>query len=192
MASSPATARVCVGTITGPHGVRGLIRVKPFTVDPAGITAYGPPTDEAGRRRFELTLMNAHKGQWIARIDGIADRTAAEALAGTRLYVERGRLPEPEEDAYYHADLLGLPARDPMGRPIGRVRALYDFGAGDVIELALDAGGTATLPFSRAAVPEVDLAAGHIVVVLETEDPKAEGTMPGEPAPAHRPAEAVR
>ena len=171
-----APSRVCVGTITAAHGVRGLVRVKPFTVDPAGITAYGPPTDEAGRRHFALTLLNPHKGQWIARVDGVADRTAAEALSGTRLYVERAHLPEPEDDTYYHADLLGLPAHDPAGRAIGRVRALYDFGAGDVIEVALDGGGSATLPFSRAAVPEIDLAAGHVVVVLDAaEQASADG-----------------
>ncbi|HEY8350949.1 MAG TPA: ribosome maturation factor RimM, partial [Sphingomonadales bacterium] len=107
-ASDPA--RVCVGLITGAHGVRGLVKVKPFTDDPAAVAAYGPLTDQSGRRRFALELLSFGKGQWLARVDGVSDRTAAEALRGTRLYVDRQALPEPDEDEFYHADLIGLRA----------------------------------------------------------------------------------
>lgn len=163
---------VCVGLIAGVHGVRGLVKVKPFTEDPDGVAAYGDPTDSTGRRRFRLELMSLHKGQWLARIDGVADRTAAEALKGTRLYVPRDRLPPPEdEDEFYHADLIGLRADTPDGHPFGTVLALYDFGAGDVVEVRLHdrvqsaAGRVVAVPFTRQAVPVIDLAGRRIVVV---------------------------
>jgi 16S rRNA processing protein RimM len=178
MSESPQTARVCVGVIAGVHGVRGLIKVKPFTEDPAAVVAYGPVTDEAGRRRFALELMSFAKGQWLARIDGVADRNAAEALRGARLYVERAALPAPEEDEFYHADLIGLRAELPDGTLFGRVKTVFDFGAGDVVEIGRPDGSGVMVPFTRAAVPVVDLPGGRIVV-----DPPA-GLM--EP-PDHRP-----
>lgn len=155
---------VCVGIITGAHGIQGLVRVKSFTADPAAVAAYGPLTDQTGRRRFALELVAEHKGQWLARLEGVADRTAAEALRGTRLYIDRALLPAPEEDEFYHADLIGLAAELPDGRSIGTVHALYDFGAGDVIEVALPNGATVMVPFTREAVPEVDIAGGRLVV----------------------------
>ncbi len=169
--------RICVGMITAAHGVRGLVRVKPFTADPAGVTAYGPVGDEPGRRRFALTLLNRHKDQWLARIDGVEDRNAAEALRGTGLFVDRSALPPPEdEDEFYHTDLIGLAAVSPDGGRLGRVRAVHDFGAGDLLELTTEAGAVVTVPFTRAVVPEIDIAAGRIVVVLpeDVEAPAAE------------------
>ncbi|MEQ8966285.1 MAG: ribosome maturation factor RimM [Azospirillaceae bacterium] len=166
-------ARVCVGAITGPHGVRGLVKIKAFTETPEGVTAYGPPGDEAGRRIFDITLQSRAKDQWIARVKGVEDRDAAEALAGTRLYVDRAALPPPEqEDTFYHADLIGLAAVAPDGRTLGTVRAVWDFGAGDVVEIAGD-GPPLLVPFTRAAVPEIDIPGGRLVV-----DPPA--TVAGE------------
>jgi len=161
-ASDPA--RVCVGLITGAHGVRGLVKVKPFTDDPAAVAAYGPLTDQSGRRRFALELLSFGKGQWLARVDGVSDRTAAEALRGTRLYVDRQALPEPDEDEFYHADLIGLRAELTDGATLGRVRAVHDFGAGDVVEIDRPGGGSVMVPFTRAVVPIVDIAGGRIVV----------------------------
>lgn len=177
-ASDPA--RVCVGLITGVHGVRGLVKVKPFTDDPAAVAAYGPVTDQSGRRRFALELLSFGKGQWLARVDGVSDRTAAEALRGTRLYVDRQALPEPDEDEFYHADLIGLRAELTDGSTLGRVRAVHDFGAGDVVEIDRPGGGSVMVPFTRAVVPVVDIAGGRIVVdppvglLDEPEDPPPE------------------
>jgi len=177
-AGTPA-ARVCVGAITGAHGVRGLVRIKAFTETADGVTAYGAPVDERGRR-FSITLQSRTRDQWIARVEGVADRDAARALTGTRLYVDRAALPEPEEeDAYYHADLIGLSAVDRAGAGLGTVRAIWDFGAGDVVEIADEDGRTVIVPFTRAAVPEVDLAGGRLVV----DPPEATAAAPADGEP---------
>lgn len=156
--------RVCVGVVVGAHGVRGALRIKPFTEQPDGITAYGPVEDEAGARRLRLKVLGTAKGIVTATAQGVADRDAAEALTGTRLYVPRDRLPPPEPDEFYHSDLVGLAALREDGTPFGTVRAVFDFGAGDVIELALADGRVEMLPFTKAVVPVVDLAAGRLVV----------------------------
>lgn len=156
--------RVCVGVVVGAHGVRGAVRVKPFTEDPQALGAYGPVEDEAGQRRFRLKVLGVAKGLVNAVLAGIADRDAAEALKGVRLYVPRAALPEPDEDEFYYSDLIGLAAELEDGTPYGTVRGVFDFGAGDVVELAFADGRTEMLPFTRAAVPVVDLAAGRLVV----------------------------
>ncbi|MDA0664240.1 MAG: ribosome maturation factor RimM [Proteobacteria bacterium] len=164
-----AETKVCVGVITGAQGIRGQVRVKSFTAEPTDIAAYGPLTDANGSREFRLELTGSAKGVLLARVTGISDRNAAETLRGIELYVDRDALPEPEEEEFYHADLIGLPAVLSDGSPFGTVRALYDFGAGDVIEIILDAGGVAVLPFTHAVVPDIDLAAGRITIVPPTE-----------------------
>ena len=158
------TDRVCVGVIGGVHGVRGIVKVKPFTADPADVVAYGPLTDRSGKRVIGLTLLSKHKGQWLARVEGVEDRNAAEALRGTELYAERDRLPAPEEDEFYHADLIGLAAVGTDGVEVGTVRAVHDFGAGDFLEIVCPEGPPLMLPFTRQAVPEIDLAGGRLVV----------------------------
>lgn len=156
--------RVCLGAITGAHGVRGLVKVKPFTENPDDVAAYGPVEDERANRRFTLTVTGRHKDTVIVRVDGVADRDAADALRGTRLYVDRAALPEPEDGAFYHADLIGLAVVSKTGEALGRVTAVYDFGAGDLVEYAGPDGKTRMLPFTEAAVPEVDIAGGRLVV----------------------------
>ncbi|NBC31868.1 MAG: 16S rRNA processing protein RimM [Alphaproteobacteria bacterium] len=180
---------VCLGQISGAHGVRGLVKVRSFTEEPEGLVAYGPLTDAGGRRIFALSLLSPHKGQFLARIDGLTDREAAAALAGTRLYVPRERLPPPDEaDAFYQADLIGLEAVDAAGTSLGQVVAVHDFGAGDVLEVALAAGGPAggrgslLLPFTRTVVPEVDLGAGRLVVEPPVEAVEEGPDEPAEPA----------
>lgn len=158
------SARVCLGAITGPHGVRGLVKVKPFTEVPEDIAAYGPVEDEAGTRRFTLRVTGAAKGQVIVAVDGVGDRNAAEALKGQRLYVARTALPEPEDGSFYHADLIGLSVAGPDGAELGSVTALYDFGAGDVLEFRGADGKARMLPFTEAVVPTVDLAGRRMVV----------------------------
>lgn len=159
-----AARRVLMGVITGAHGVRGLLRVKSFAAEPEAITAYGPLEDERGERRFALELRGAVKGVLIARLDGITDRNAAERLKGTRLYLPRAALPEPEAEEYYHADLLGLAVEFKDGAVFGRVRAVHDFGAGDSLEVERPDGRMVMVPFTRTVVPVVDIAAGRLVV----------------------------
>ena len=155
-----AVKRVMVGEIGRPHGVRGLVRLRAFTEDPAAIAAYSPLTDESGTRRFALTL----KGGDIAAIEGVADRDAAQRLTGTKLYVERDRLPPPEEEEFYLTDLIGLAAVTEGGESLGRVRAVEDHGAGAF--LIVDGGGREhLLPFTKAVVPGVDIAGGRVTVV---------------------------
>ncbi len=156
-------ARLCLGVITGAHGVRGLVKVKSFTEVPEDVAAYGPLTDEGGARVFTLTVTGRSKDALLTRVEGVTDRDQAQALRGTRLYVPRDVLPAlDEEETYYHADLLGLAAEDPEGRPLGRVAAVHNFGAGDLLEL--DGEGRRLVPFTREAVPVVDLDGGRLVI----------------------------
>lgn len=157
-------SRILLGVIGRPHGVRGLVRVTSYADD---VTAYGPLSDEKGRR-FVLRMRGEGVAE-IAELVGateakVADRTAAEKLTNLRLYVERTQLPEPEEDEFYLADLIGLAAFDTSGTRLGSVCAVHDYGAGASLELEQDGSPPLLLPFTRAAVPEVDVAAGRIVV----------------------------
>jgi len=156
--------RVLVGAIAGAHGVRGQLRIKSFTDDPAAVAAYGPVSDESGQRQFKLIVTGQAKGGVIARIDGVADRTAAEALRGLRLYVDRAVLPPPESGEYYRVDLIGLRAELADGSLYGRIANVEDYGAGDILEIARPDGTVELLPFSDRAVPVVDLAAGRAVI----------------------------
>jgi 16S rRNA processing protein RimM len=157
------SGKVCLGIVVGAHGVRGVVRIKSFAADPRDVGAYGPLTDESGGRRFEVTVEGFARGAVLARLSGVADRDAAEALRGLRLYVPRAALPATKEDEYYHADLIGLPVETREGSALGRVRAVHNFGAGDILELRADDGRELMLPFSDAVVPIVDLASGRIV-----------------------------
>jgi 16S rRNA processing protein RimM len=156
--------RVCVGVITGAHGVQGAVRIKSFTADPNDVAHYGPLEDETGERRFPVRLVGSAKGVVIARLPGIADRDRAEALRGLRLYLPRAALPPTADEEYYHADLIGLEAALGDGTSIGQVRAVHDFGAGDTLEIERPIGPPAMVPFTRAIVPIVDLAAGRLVL----------------------------
>ncbi|HWI29675.1 MAG TPA: ribosome maturation factor RimM [Stellaceae bacterium] len=156
--------RVQMGIITGAHGVKGEVRVKSFTAEPAAIAEYGPLEDEWGARRFALELTGTVRGMLIARIPGIADRNAAERLAGTGLFLDRAALPKPGEDEFYHADLIGLAAVLKQGGELGRVRAVHDYGAGDSLEVEKPDGGTVMVPFTETIVPEIDIAGGRLVV----------------------------
>ena len=157
-------ARVCVGIVTAPHGVRGAVRIKSFTEAPEDVARYGPVEDESGSRRFDVSLRGAAKGVLIARLSGIEDRDQADGLRGLRLYLGRAALPQTEPEEYYHADLLGLEAVLADGTPVGRVRAIYDFGSGDTLELARPGAPPVLVPFTRAIVPVVEPAQGRLVL----------------------------
>lgn len=163
-----ASDRVCLGAIAGAHGVRGQVRIKAFTEVDDDVTAYGPLSDEAGQRHFKIAIVGRSKGNLLARIEGVTDRNQAEALRGTRLYVDRAALPAPEdEETFYHADLIGLLAVTEAGAVLGRVRQVHNFGAGDLLELAPegDGSGVQFLPFTKAVVPAIDLTEGRLTVV---------------------------
>lgn len=175
MAANRPQSRVCVGVITGARGLKGEVRVKSFTARPADVGAYGPLADEAGTRTLRLTVTGPAKDAVIARVEGVADRDAAEALKGTRLYVDRDALPEPGEEEYYHADLIGLRVeRAGEAGTWGTVKAVHDFGGGALLDIERPDGASLMVPFTRAAVPEVDIAGGRIVVEPPAET--ADGT----------------
>ena len=157
--------RICVAQIGGAHGLRGEVKLKSFTADPMAVKNYGPLSTEDGSASFEIEALRAAKGHLVARFRGVGDRNAAERLANLRLFVPRERLPPPAADEYYHADLIGLCAVTADGAEIGTVAAVHDFGAGDILELQPNAGGTSIMvPFTAAFVPSVDIAGGRIVV----------------------------
>ena len=158
------TPPVCVGVVTGPQGVSGAVRIKSFTGVPEDIASYGLLKDETGRRQFELHLCGAAKSVLIARLSGVEDRDQAEALRGLRLYLPRSALPQPPAEEYYHADLIGLEAVLQDGTRVGHVRAIYDFGAGDTLEIVRDRAPPVLVPFTRAAVPIVSPTEGRVIL----------------------------
>jgi len=158
--------RVLLGVVGAPHGVRGLVRIKSFTEDPMAIASYGALSDETGTKVYRVEALSVVKDAVLARIEGVADRTAAEAVRGVRLYVERERLPATGEQEWYEADLIGLSAVGRDGRDWGKVLAFHDFGAGRTMEVS---GGSTSrnsvvVPFTDAAVPEIDVEGGKVVI----------------------------
>ena len=158
------TRDILLGAIVGAQGLKGEVKVKTFTETPLG--AYGPLHSEDGRR-FEVASSRASKGDVaIVKFAGVDCREAAEALRGLQLFVHRNQLPAAEANEFYHTDLVGLSAEDEEGRRIGKVSAIHNFGAGDVIEIARADGGEVMLPFTREFVPLVDVEAGRIVIAV--------------------------
>jgi 16S rRNA processing protein RimM len=170
-----ASGRVLLATIGTAHGVRGEVRVKTFTEDPAALGGYGPLNTEDGRV-FQIERLRPAKEVVVAKFRGIDDRNAAEALNGISLYVDREHLPNVEADEYYHADLIGLSAEAEAGEQLGTVVAVHDFGAGDILEIAPRGGPSLLVPFTKEAVPLIDIAAARVVIVPpdETEAPEEE------------------
>ena len=162
-------APICVARIGAAHGVRGAVKLWTFTQDPLAVTRYGPLTTKDGARQFEVATARQARDHLVATLKGITSRDEAERLNGLELYVAREKLPATEEDEYYHADLIGLAAVTAAGAPLGRVVAIHNFGAGDIIEIAPPDGATLLLPFTNAVVPTVDLAGGRVVIELPQE-----------------------
>jgi 16S rRNA processing protein RimM len=161
-----AAKKLCVGVIAGAHGVRGEVRVKSFTADPDALVDYGPFTDKKGDTEFVFEVTGRSRGMLLGRVNGVKDRDLADAQRGTELYIDRDMLPQPEEDEFYYADLTGLAVVLEDGSAFGVVRAVQEYGAGDMIEIALNDGQTTLLPFTRAIFPTIDLAAGRLVAVV--------------------------
>ena len=167
---------ICVGAIGGAYGVQGEVRLKSFTSEPTAIAEYAPLYTEDQTREFDLVLTGRVKNGLSARMSGIVSKEEADALKGTDLFVPRDRLPSLPDDEFYHADLVGLTVYDTGGALLGEVRSVQNHGASDLLEI--DGPGLKTmvlLPFTRAAVPTVDLAAGKIIA-----DPP-EGLLPDAP-----------
>lgn len=218
------TERILIARIGAPHGVRGEVRLFIFAQDPEAVLDYAPLTDADGRRVFRIVALRPAKEHFVARLAGVEDRNAAEALTNVDLYVPRDALPEAEdEDTFYHADLIGLRVEDEAGATLGTVTALHDFGAGDVLEYmpiraeqpdtdsasqdpaaqgpagkeqagkeqagkgpkgkgaAVKARGSSLMvPFSRLAVPVVDVAGGRVVLAAAFIETGEESPAPGE------------
>jgi 16S rRNA processing protein RimM len=172
-------APICVARIGAAHGVRGAVKLWTFTEDPLAVKRYGPLLTKDGARQFEVTHAREAKGHLVATLKGIATREAAEKLNGIELYIARDKLPATDEGEYYHADLIGLAAVNAADEPVGRVIAIHNFGAGDIIEIAPPSGATMLLPFTNAVVPTVDLARGRVVIELPGE---IEGDEPERPS----------
>lgn len=178
MATSVEISLICVGAIAGAFGVRGEARIKSFCAEPADIAAYSPLTTEDGARSFTVRITRpVAGGGFAAKLGGVPTREAAEALKGVRLYAPRERMPNLPDEEYYYADLIGLDVVDTGGAPVGKVQAVAEYGAGDFIEIVVaETGALLLLPFTREAVPTVDLAARRVVI-----DPPEEVVGEGEP-----------
>jgi len=171
---------IFVGAVTGARGLKGEVRIKSFTADPKGISSYGDVFEENGEKSYTVRVNGQSKGQVFATLSGIDNRTAAEALKGTRLYVPKAALPEPDEDEFYFSDLVGLKADLVDGGTLGKIKEVHDFGAGSILEVVGGALGVVMVPFTRVAVPIVDMAAGRVVIdpplgLLEPPPPEAKG-----------------
>ena len=162
-------APICVARIGAAHGVHGAVKLWTFTEDPLAVRHYGPLTTKDGARQFEVTHAREARDHLVATLKGVSTREDAERLNGIELYVAREKLPATDEGEYYHADLIGLMAVTSANAPLGRVIAIHNFGAGDIIEIAPPQGVTMLLPFTNAVVPTVDLTNGCVVIELPEE-----------------------
>ena len=162
--SDPARL-IALGVFGAPQGVRGEVRIKSYTGDPKAIAGYGPLTDRSGALRFVVEAARPLKDDMlVARLAGVSTREAAAALTGVELFARRGQLPPPEAEEFYYDDLVGLEAVTREGEMLGRIVALNNYGAGDVLEIARDGGETSLLPFTKAVAVEIDFPRGRIVI----------------------------
>jgi 16S rRNA processing protein RimM len=172
---APNEGDVLLGVVLGAHGLKGEVKVKTFTDSPSSLGAYGPVTAGDGRQFLIAAARTSKPDEAVVKLEGISDRTAAEGLKGLRLYIPRAALPEPEDDEFYHVDLVGLAVETAEGAALGRVRGIHNFGAGDVVEIEAADGHISFIPFTREAVPTVDLQARRLIVVppreLDGEEP---------------------
>ncbi len=160
----PEHSRIVLGVITGVHGIQGEVKLKSFTADPGAIASYGP-LDASNGTTLEIKSLKVHKGFFRARIEGVTDRNAAEALKGLELSISRDRLPEPEEDEVYHTDIVGLSVVDTTGAEIGTAVGVVDFGAGELLELKLqNIRSSVLIPFNTQTVPDINLDAGTLTI----------------------------
>ncbi|MDD4557282.1 MAG: ribosome maturation factor RimM [Alphaproteobacteria bacterium] len=158
--------KICLGIIVGAQGIKGEVRIKSFTSEIEDIDQYGTLESKDGSKKFDIKILGSSKGILRATIRGLKDRNDAEALAGTELYVSKANLPALEdEDEFYHSDLIGLDVKlGADGSIVGEVAGIYDFGAGDVLEIKLTNGKSEMIPFTLSYVPEIKVKEGYIIV----------------------------
>jgi 16S rRNA processing protein RimM len=162
---STPSGLLLMAEIAGAHGVKGAVKMKAFGDDPEALADYPPLSDAKGEKQFIIKAVTQHSSIWIAEIEGVNDRTAAEKLFGTQLYLSRADLPKlKKKNAYYHADLIGMTALLKDGGTLGTVIAVANFGAGDLLDIKPSKGGSFYVPFTNAVVPDVDLAAKTLTV----------------------------
>ena len=165
MSEKPNPANlIFLGVVTGAKGVRGELRIKSFTAVQEDLAAYGLLWDKAGRESYSVTVTGKIKGQLTATIKGVTSRTSAEALRGVELFIPRESLPSLEQNEFYHSDLIGLKVVTDDGEPLGMVRAVDNYGAGDVIEITGGSYKTLMVPFKNEFVPKIDFTAGILVL----------------------------
>lgn len=163
----PSAKRICLGEISTAHGVRGLVRIRIYGDDPQSLTAHGPLfTTETGDQTITIKLKNAANKFWIAEVAGVTDRNVAETLRGTKLWVERSKLPEPDEDEFYHEDMIGMIVRTEADGEVGTVVAVENFGAGDLLEIKPPAGPTFYIPFVDEYIVEVNMPTNVITAII--------------------------
>ncbi len=153
-----------VGRVGGAFGVRGEMRITTFTETPLALRQYGDLLNADGSVALVLTSARQAKDGLIVRAKGVESKESADALRGLTLHVPRDALPEPEEDEFYLTDLIGLAAVAPDGADLGVIRTVQNFGAGDLLEIQPKAGASWWAPFTREVVPEVNIAAGKVVI----------------------------
>ena len=158
------TDKICVGAIAGAYGVNGEVRLKSFTAEPTAMADYGPLSSEDGQKEFSITLTRPIKNGLAGRVSGVKTKEQADALKGVKLFVDRSKLPDLPDDEYYHSDLIGVEVFDTGGELLGRVKAVMNHGAADLLEIhGPGLKITILLPFTLEVVPTVDLKAGKIV-----------------------------
>ncbi len=162
----PDVHSVCLGAVVGAHGLSGEVKIKSFTQHPKDVAAYGPLFDEDTERSFELVTVRQRGNIVIARVAGINDRTSAQGIVGTRLFVNRDALDNLPSNEFYHIDLVGLRAERKCGRHFGRVSAVRNFGTGDILEITRESNETVMVPFTSDIVPKVDIQGGCLVLAL--------------------------
>ena len=158
--------KVCLGAIVGVHGIRGEVKIKCFCEDEKHLTAYGALSNEQGDMSLDIKIVGHSKDLLRAKIKGVEDRTTAEGYIGTGLYIERDKLPSLDEEEFYHADLIGLDVRNNQGESLGEVNAIYNFGAGDILEVKTKDGVLEMLPFNKTFVPTINIKDGYIIVEM--------------------------
>jgi 16S rRNA processing protein RimM len=182
---APDEKLVLVARLGAAHGVKGEMRLVSFTEDPKAIGGYGPLTDSGGARQFEIVALRPVRDRlFVAGLKGVNTREDAEALNNTQLYLPRDALPPTGEDEFYHADLIGLAARNAAGEHVGRIANVLNFGGGDILEIAPAGGGeTLLVPFTKEAVPVINLEAHEVVIVPPAEIEAVEPGVAPEAAP---------
>ena len=161
---------VLLAAVIGAQGLKGEVKAKLFTATPDALPRYGVLHTRDGRKLVITAFRPGKEGEAVIAFEDVRDRNQAEALKGAELFVDRAALPQTDEDEFYHADLIGLEVRDSEGRVLGKVNALHNFGASDVLEFTRPDGDTVHIAFTKETVPVLNIADGFIIVAVPEDD----------------------